>query len=218
MTVLVFNRATNRMERYILGLASAMPYNENRTLTVDEFRARSRGSIVWTDTGTMAAWNTTRRIWNRPIDVGAAFRRIWEGGHANQSQHYAGTSFDVGQRMSAADRVALHRTAAAAGVWTFVEPLALTPTWVHFDRRFGVSACPAGGFPLLRQGAIGNYVCVLQDALNFLGFSSGTIDGMFGPNTRDAVVRYQRSRGLGADGIVGCVTWTRLTAETVGRG
>lgn len=51
---------------------------------------------------------------------------------------------------------------------------------------------------------------VLQDALNYLGYNSGNIDGIFGQNTRSAVVRFQRDNNLSADGIVGCNTWRRI--------
>lgn len=41
----------------------------------------------------------------------------------------------------------------------------------------------------------------------------GNIDGIFGTNTKNAVINYQKSKGLKADGIVGCNTWTALTRE-----
>ncbi|WP_255212158.1 peptidoglycan-binding domain-containing protein [Terribacillus saccharophilus] len=37
-----------------------------------------------------------------------------------------------------------------------------------------------------------------------------TADGIFGPNTRQAVINFQRNNGLGVDGIVGPETWNRL--------
>lgn len=43
-------------------------------------------------------------------------------------------------------------------------------------------------------------VMALQTALNERGFDSGTPDGIVGPATRDALRRFQRSRGLPADG------------------
>ena len=39
---------------------------------------------------------------------------------------------------------------------------------------------------------------------------NGEIDGDFGPATEEAVLRYQRTRGLEADGVVGEQTWTAL--------
>lgn len=95
--------------------------------------------------------------------------------------------------------------------------LSHTPTWVHFDKRYGTPACSAG-YPALRQGARGVYVLILQDALNALGYTTYTLDGVFGNNTRNALIAYQRNNGLGADGICGCATWRRLVSEVVGIG
>ena len=135
-----------------------------------------------------------------------------------QSQHYAGVSFDVGQNLTQAERTRMRNLAINSGLWSFVEPASLTPTWVHFDKRYGVPACPAGGYPLLRHGSKGVYVLILQDALNTLGYKAGSLDGVFGNGTRNAVAVYQRNNGLSADGIVGCNTWTRLMSQIVGRG
>jgi len=217
-TVLMYNQDLNRMERYELTWDSAMPYNEGRTLTLREFRGSSCSNIIWSDKRTMEAWNRTRAAFGRGIYVGFAFKRIWEGGHTGQSQHYAGTAFDVGQNLNNTGRAELRNTALQTKLWVYVEPAALTPTWVHFDRRFTPSACAAGGYPLLREGSRGNYVLVLQDALSTLGFLGSALDGIFGPGTRSIVERFQRANGLVADGIVGCNTWTRLTGQTTGIG
>ena len=215
INILVYNERTNSMERYARELYEPMPYNTGGTLTVGEFRARSYSNLIWTTRRTMENWNRTRSAFGRPIDVGYAFRRIGEGGHGNQSQHYAGTAFDVGQGMGNALRNQLRTLAAGLGIWGYVEPAYLTPTWVHMDARTGPPACSAG-YPLVRQGSRGVYVCVLQDALDAAGIPGVAIDGMFGPATRAGVVRYQQENGLTADGIVGCATWTTLTAEVNG--
>ena len=107
--------------------------------------------------------------------------------------------------------------AQSSGIWSYVEPVVISPTWVHFDKRRGPAACNAG-YPITRMGNKGAYVLILQDGLNTLGFNAGSLDGVFGNNTRNAVVAYQRSRGLSPDGIVGCNTWTKLQSEVVGRG
>ena len=39
------------------------------------------------------------------------------------------------------------------------------------------------------------------------------IDGIFGPNTKAAVIDFQTSAGLTADGIVGTQTWAKLPAD-----
>ena len=135
-----------------------------------------------------------------------------------QSQHYAGTAFDVGQNLTNAQRAVLRRSAQQSGLWGYVEPVSLSPTWVHFDRRFGTPACSSGGYPLIRQGSRGNYVCIAQDDLNTLGYRTGGLDGVFGNQTDNAVRNYQRSRGLTVDGIIGCNTWRSLQENVVGTG
>ncbi|HHW31636.1 MAG TPA: peptidoglycan-binding protein [Clostridiaceae bacterium] len=216
--IYVYNNRTNSMEYYVLGETDAMPYNVGRTLTVGEFRGSSRANTLWTTRRAMEAFNTTRSLWGRPIYVGYAFKRIWEGGHAAMSQHYAGVAFDVGQNLDNNTRNQLRNTAIQSGVWTYVEPAYLTPTWVHFDARQSPPACAAGGYPLIRTGSVGVYVLVLQDALNALGFSGSGLDGYFGPGTRNAVINFQRSMGLTQDGIVGCNTWEALTEAAVSIG
>lgn len=56
---------------------------------------------------------------------------------------------------------------------------------------------------LLRMGTRGQDVKNLQEALNRLGYSCGKADGIFGRATYNAVVSYQRAKGLSADGIAG---------------
>ncbi|MDL2289565.1 peptidoglycan-binding protein [Clostridia bacterium OttesenSCG-928-F22] len=214
----IYNNDSHRMETYYRGENEAMPYITNRTLTVREFRGSSRANMLWTDKRTMQTWNQFRAYYGAPIHVGFAFKRIWEGGHSGQSQHYAGTAFDVGQNLGATARNALRNSAIYFGKWSYVEPTYLTPTWVHFDKRQAPPACTAGGYPLVRDGSRGIYVLVLQDALNALGYVSGTPDGMFGQRTLTQVRAFQRANGLSADGIVGCNTWRTLTGKAVGTG
>lgn len=60
------------------------------------------------------------------------------------------------------------------------------------------------GCPMLKQGARGNITKLLQEKL---GISA---DGIFGANTKSAVISYQKANGLSADGIVGPNTWKKL--------
>ena len=60
------------------------------------------------------------------------------------------------------------------------------------------------GCPTLRQGARGNITKLLQERLGV------TADGIFGGNTRAAVMGFQNTYGLSADGIVGKNTWRKL--------
>ena len=87
--ILIFNNDSNRMEVYYRGENEPMPYNTNGTLRVREFRGSSRSNILWTTKRTMQSWNSQRYIYGRTIYVGFAFKRPYEGGHGNLSQHYA---------------------------------------------------------------------------------------------------------------------------------
>ena len=135
-------------------------------------------------------------------------------------QHYAGVSFDVGQNTTSSERLKIRDAAVATKAWGYVEPISMTPTWVHFDRRYGTPACPntTAGYPTVRRGSKSTYVLILQDALNALGYSTRTLDGIFGANTERALKAFQSSVGLTADGICGCNSWKKLTAASVGIG
>ena len=62
----------------------------------------------------------------------------------------------------------------------------------------------------LKLGAIGEDVKTLQAALRSLGFYKAKIDGTFGLDTEAAVLAFQRSRMLIADGTAGPATWNLL--------
>ena len=63
---------------------------------------------------------------------------------------------------------------------------------------------------ILRKGSKGNSVKALQLLLNGNGCSCGLVDGDFGAGTHDAVVKFQKAKKLGTDGIVGAQTWNKL--------
>ena len=219
--LLVYDAYENKVYTYSsLNENDPMPYSTGTTLTVREFRGRSNSPVLWTTIAAMEAWNLTRRKYGRGIPVGYAFRRIWEGGHGTRSQHYAGVSFDVGQRLSQTQRTAIYRAARSTGAWGYVEPLSQTPTWVHLDRRYGTPACSGttAGYPTLRRGCTNTYVLILQDALNALGYVCGSLDGKFGARTENALKAYQKRVGLTNDGVCGCNTWKKLSAAVVGIG
>jgi peptidoglycan hydrolase-like protein with peptidoglycan-binding domain len=60
--------------------------------------------------------------------------------------------------------------------------------------------------PLMR----GPDVQYVQKRLKELGFYTGPEDGVYGPETRDAVIRAQQSFGLITDGVVGPDTYNAL--------
>jgi len=80
--ILVYNNDEDRMEIYYRSENEPMPYNTGSTLRVKEFRGSSKSSTLWTEKRAMQAWNSFRYIYGRPIDVGFAFKRAYEGGHS----------------------------------------------------------------------------------------------------------------------------------------
>lgn len=69
--------------------------------------------------------------------------------------------------------------------------------------------------PILRQGARGWQVSVLQSLLAREGYDANGIDGDFGPGTDRAVKTYQAVSALEADGVAGPATWAALTRAGV---
>lgn len=67
---------------------------------------------------------------------------------------------------------------------------------------------------LSRQGSRGEEVKKIQQKLQSLGFYKGKIDSIFGVKTKDAVHKYQASKGLKVDGIAGPQTLKSLGIAT----
>mgnify|MGYP002885652497 FL=1 len=70
--------------------------------------------------------------------------------------------------------------------------------------------------PMLR----GEDIAELQRSLGALGFNPGKVDGIFGPDTQEAVELFQRNSGLVVDAIYGpnCMTALKRLGERVEQG
>ncbi|MBK8384614.1 MAG: peptidoglycan-binding protein [Candidatus Accumulibacter propinquus] len=66
---------------------------------------------------------------------------------------------------------------------------------------------------ILKEGMSGPEVERLQDALKRHGFDPGRVDGQFGPGTEAAILAFQKSEGLRADGVAGPKTQQALGLE-----
>jgi g-D-glutamyl-meso-diaminopimelate peptidase len=60
---------------------------------------------------------------------------------------------------------------------------------------------------ILRLGSTGPNVKLIQSLLRRIGYNITAVDGVFGSNTQQAVISFQRNNGLVPDGIVGPATW-----------
>ena len=61
-----------------------------------------------------------------------------------------------------------------------------------------------------RQGDRGSAVTTIQTKLKNWGYYSGSVDGIFGSRTAEAVKYFQRKNSLTADGVVGSATQRAL--------
>ena len=65
----------------------------------------------------------------------------------------------------------------------------------------------------VKKGSKGEAVALLQLMLNEKGYACGSADGIFGTKTKNAVEKYQKAKGLSADGIVGNNTYAKLFTD-----
>lgn len=79
-----------------------------------------------------------------------------------------------------------------------------------YDGRADVASYPCMQVAVLRQGSSGGEVKEVQRRLKNWGYYSGSVDGIFGAKTTEAVKYFQRKNGLTADGIVGKATYEAL--------
>ncbi|MEW5856799.1 MAG: peptidoglycan-binding domain-containing protein [Cyanobacteriota bacterium] len=66
--------------------------------------------------------------------------------------------------------------------------------------------------PILKNGSQGAVVTEVQTVLKQQGLYKGGIDGVYGSQTRSAVIAFQQARNLSPDGIVGPQTWQAMIA------
>lgn len=95
-----------------------------------------------------------------------------------------------------------------------------SPAWSRTDAvllavQGGDSIVQAGGLApnlvLLRPGAEGNEVILLQRQMRLLGLYQGPMDGRYGEVIRAAIAAFQTSAGLPATGTLDQVTWQRMS-------
>ena len=72
------------------------------------------------------------------------------------------------------------------------------------------AAVAAAGAASYRRGSSGATVTQIQQKLRAWGYYDGAVDGVYGSRTEKAVVYFQKSNGLTADGVVGSETLKAL--------
>ena len=69
-----------------------------------------------------------------------------------------------------------------------------------------IIAFPVCNYALSKYGSRGEEVKKIQEKLKAWGYYSGSVDGIYGSQTFEAVKKFQRKNGLTADGIAGTKT------------
>lgn len=77
---------------------------------------------------------------------------------------------------------------------------------------FVFTATPA--LAVSRLGSTGQEVTNIQSRLKDWGYYTGSVDGIYGQKTADAVKAFQKSNGLTADGIAGNATLEKIGLPT----
>lgn len=84
--------------------------------------------------------------------------------------------------------------------------LLLLASLLAFLCTFAVAAAPAASDVLSKVGSHGEEVRQIQAKLKNWGYYTGKLDGVYGIETKNAVVYFQRKNGLTPDGIAGPAT------------
>jgi peptidoglycan hydrolase-like protein with peptidoglycan-binding domain len=77
----------------------------------------------------------------------------------------------------------------------------------------GILGLARQAFAMVKPGDRNSEVMALQQRLQRLGYFNGPTTGYYGPLTKQAVLRYQRAKGLAADGVVGTSTKSALRGQ-----
>ena len=101
-----------------------------------------------------------------------------------------------------------------AGIWVagIAGPTTLSRLYASNAPKADSAAASIG--IKLKSGAEGQAVRALQKRLKALGYYSGAVDGSYGRETENAVMAFQLSRGLKADGVAGTDTLAALYATS----
>ncbi|PWS44959.1 metalloendopeptidase, partial [Streptomyces sp. ZEA17I] len=176
------------------------------------------GQDVSNSTGTAvyaaAAGTVVRRSWGGglPGRTGNGLVISHGGGQYTYYGHLSAYRVALNATVTAGQRIAdMGATGNVTGPHLHFEThtgaLGTTVNPVSFLAARGVDL--AGGWSRIDPGASGTTVVVIQHLMNQRGYGL-VVDGAYGSVSADAVKRFQRSKGLAADGQVGPATWPVL--------
>lgn len=83
-----------------------------------------------------------------------------------------------------------------------------------FALIFAFVLCSVSVSALSKIGSRGSEVRNIQTRLKKWGYYSGSIDGIYGTGTKNAVIKFQKKHGLTADGVAGPKTLEKIGLPT----
>ena len=114
----------------------------------------------------------------------------------------------------------IHSSSADKDLQAIIDKIESDYKYVTNEKKSSSSSSSSSSKPkvssisrTLRSGNTGNDVKKLQTALKQLGYNPGSIDGIFGANTKKAVQKFQKANKITADGIVGTNTKKKFRAK-----
>jgi len=205
----------------------------SKNFQVKEFACKDGTDTILIDSTLVNYLQNIRDHFGKAVTITSAYRTAAYNkkvGGASNSYHTYGEAADI--TVSGIQPLEVAKYAESIGVKGI--GLYETSQFVHIDTRStkffwknasitpvstfgGNSSSNANPYPiptrmlsLTNPMMNGNDVKYLQWGLNNLGFNCGTVDGIFGQNTKNAVIAYQRSYGLSADGIFGPLSLQKM--------
>lgn len=196
--------------------------------TAREFSSKDGADTILIDSDLVTLLQQIRDKFGAAVTINSGYRtdaRNKAIGGAENSLHVRGMAADIVVKGVSAKRVAQYAEAIGANGIGWYE----TKKYTHIDTRTTkcfwkderdnlirtFSDCPyAEPTAILVKSVQGTGVKWLQWHLNKLG-SNLTVDGIFGANTRAAVVAFQTKQKLTVDSIVGVNTRSALKLEVV---
>ena len=191
------------------GIISSLKAQGYRFVTISELMAASSATSTSSSLTTSASTSTTYPGILKSGSSGTAVKQL------QQALVNKGYNLSVDGAFGPATRSAVMSFQSSQGVT--VDGVVGSVTWsrlfsgtVNMALTATVSTASSSSYPgLLKYGSSGTAVKQLQQALVNKGYKI-SVDGAFGPATRSAVMSFQSSKGITADGIVGPVTWGKL--------
>ena len=194
----------------------------SKNFQVKEFRCKDGTDKMLIDTEMVYILQKIRELARKAVTINSAYRTTsWnkKQNGASNSYHLYGRAFDIWSNGLSNDNICkIANTFGLLGIGryaNFVHIDSRTKNKWHKDCRtnkyvtFGKYTIPFIGVNI-KNGSKSNDVGVVQFKLNSLGYNCGTVDGICGTKTINAIRAFQKAKGLAVDGICGKNTWAKL--------